>query len=88
MLTKTHYTKPFIITPELTALLTLLADIQSKGEATVFFSLQGHVNRIHVMVFIPEWRPGKDPDYSLEAYSDNTSRIQSITEEIKREFDY
>lgn len=48
--------------------LDLLIKIQNKGIATVFFGLSGHCNLIDFSVHTPEWKYGKNSDYSERLY--------------------
>jgi len=61
-----------------------LLQIHSSKKATVFFELSGHVEKIEVRIYIPEWKPDTEADIRLEAYLDNPQSFERFEQEITR----
>lgn len=64
--------------------LDLLIKIQNSGIATVFFNLSGHISGIEIDIHVPEWKAGKEPDYSERLYPhDIVKKIDGIHKILK-----
>lgn len=61
-----------------------LLQIHSSKKANVFFDFSGHVEKIGVKIFIPEWKPNVDADFELEAYLDQPQSFERFEQEITR----